>query len=153
MRLHSRNLHDITPRYPELGRLNRALSHHRAILDGEIVAFDAEGRPSFGALQRRMHLALGVAVRRLAKETPVTYVIFDLLWLDGHSLMDLPYTERRARLAELELGDGGRWRVPDYVVGHGAAAARGHRAAGPRGRHRQAPGLAPTSPGGARRRG
>ena len=120
MRLHSRNLLDITPRYPEVGRLNRALSHHRAILDGEIVALDAEGRPSFGALQRRMHVGSESAVRRLAKETPVTYVIFDLLWLDGHSLMELPYTERRARLAELELGDGGRWRVPDYVVGHGA---------------------------------
>ena len=89
-------------------------------------------------------------VRRLAKDTPVTYVIFDLLWLDGHSLMDLPYTERRARLAELELGDGGRWRVPDYVVGHGAQLLAATRAAGPRGRHRQAPGLAPTSPGGAR---
>jgi bifunctional non-homologous end joining protein LigD len=120
MRLHSRNLLDITPRYPEIGRLNRALSHHRAVLDGEVVALDADGRPSFGALQRRMHVASESAVRRLAKETPVTYVIFDLLWLDGHSLMGLPYTERRARLAELELGDGGRWRVPDYVVGHGA---------------------------------
>ena len=119
MRLHSRNLLDITPRYPEVGRLNRALSHHRAILDGEIVALDAEGRPSFGALQRRMHVGSESTVRRLAKEAPVTYIIFDLLWLDGHSLMDLPYTERRARLAELELGDGGRWRVPDYVVGHG----------------------------------
>jgi bifunctional non-homologous end joining protein LigD len=119
MRLHSRNLLDITPRYPEVGRLNRALSHHRAVLDGEIVALDAEGRPSFGALQRRMHVGSESTVRRLAKDTPVTYVIFDLLWLDGHSLMDLPYTERRARLAELELGDGGRWRVPDYVVGHG----------------------------------
>jgi bifunctional non-homologous end joining protein LigD len=119
MRLHSRNLLDITPRYPEVGRLNRALSHHRAILDGEIVALDAEGRPSFGALQRRMHVGSESTVRRLAKEAPVTYVIFDLLWLDGRSLMDLPYTERRARLAELELGDGGRWRVPDYVVGHG----------------------------------
>jgi bifunctional non-homologous end joining protein LigD len=119
MRLHSRNLLDITPRYPEVGRLNRALSHHRAILDGEIVALDGEGRPSFGALQRRMHVGSESTVRRLAKEAPVTYVIFDLLWLDGHSLMDLPYTERRARLAELELGDGGRWRVPDYVVGHG----------------------------------
>ena len=112
MRLHSRNLLDITPRYPEVGRLNRALSHHRAVLDGEIVAFDAEGRPSFGALQRRMHVGSESAVRRLAKETPVTYVIFDLLWLDGHSLMELPYTERRARLAELGLGDGGRWRGP-----------------------------------------
>jgi bifunctional non-homologous end joining protein LigD len=120
MRLHSRNLLDITPRYPEVGRLNRALSHHRAVLDGEIVALDAEGKPSFGALQRRMHVGSESTVRRLAKETPVTYIIFDLLWLDGRSLMDLPYTERRARLAELELGDGGRWRVPDYVVGHGA---------------------------------
>jgi bifunctional non-homologous end joining protein LigD len=119
LRMHSRNLLDITPRYPEVGRLNRALSHHRAVLDGEVVALDAEGRPSFGALQRRMHVASESAVRRLAKETPVTYVIFDLLWLDGHSLMELPYTERRARLTELELGDGERWRVPDYLTGHG----------------------------------
>ena len=119
LRMHSRNLLDITPRYPEVGRLNRALSHHRAVLDGEIVALGADGKPSFGALQRRMHVGSESAVRRLAKETPVTYVIFDLLWLDGHSLMELPYTERRARLAELGLGDGGRWRVPDYVVGHG----------------------------------
>jgi bifunctional non-homologous end joining protein LigD len=120
MRLHSRNLLDITPRYPELGRLNRALSHHRAVLDGEVVALDAEGKPSFGALQRRMHVAAESTVRRLARETPVTYVIFDLLWLDGHSLMELPYEERRARLADLHLGDGERWRVPDYVAGHGA---------------------------------
>jgi bifunctional non-homologous end joining protein LigD len=119
MRLHSRNLLDITPRYPELGRLNRALSHHRAVLDGEVVALDAEGKPSFGALQRRMHVTAESTVRRLAKETPVTYVIFDLLWLDGHSLMELPYRERRARLGELDLGDGDRWRVPDYVAGHG----------------------------------
>jgi bifunctional non-homologous end joining protein LigD len=120
LRLHSRNLLDITPRYPELGRLNRALSHHRAVLDGEVVALDAEGRPSFGALQGRMHVTSESAVRRLARETPVTYVIFDLLWLDGHSLMDLSYAERRARLAELGVVDGERWRVPDYVAGHGA---------------------------------
>jgi bifunctional non-homologous end joining protein LigD len=123
LRLHSRNLNDITARYPELARLNRALSHHRAILDGEIVALDAEGRPSFGALQRRMHLASDSAVRRLSREAPVTYMIFDLLWLDGHSLMDLPYSERRARLAELEL-DGERWRTPDYVAGRGADVLR-----------------------------
>src|SRR3954454_10339877 len=115
LRLHSRNLHDITSRYPELNRLNRALSHHRAELDGEVVALDAEGKPSFGALQRRMHVTAESTVRRLAKETPVTYVIFDLLWLDGHSLLELPSRERRARLGELDLGDGERWRVPDYV--------------------------------------
>ncbi|MEA2254671.1 MAG: bifunctional non-ous end joining protein LigD [Solirubrobacteraceae bacterium] len=120
LRLHSRNLLDITPRYPELGRLNRALSHHRAVLDGEVVALDADGRPSFGALQRRMHVGSESAVRRLARDAPVTYMIFDLLWLDGHSLMELPYVERRARLDELELGQGERWRVPDHVVGHGA---------------------------------
>ncbi len=120
LHFHSRNLHDITPRYPELARLNRALSHHRAILDGEVVALDAEGRPNFGALQRRMHLTAESAVRRLSREAPVTYMIFDLLWLDGHSLMDLPYRERRARLAELEL-TGDRWRTPDYVEGQGAA--------------------------------
>jgi bifunctional non-homologous end joining protein LigD len=123
LRFHSRNLHEITARYPELSRLNRALSHHRAILDGEIVALDADGRPSFGALQRRMHLASESAVRRLARDAPVTYMIFDLLWLDGHSLMELPYEERRARLAELEL-DGERWRTPDYVSGRGKEVLR-----------------------------
>ncbi len=123
MRLFSRNLNEITARYPELSRLNRALSHHRAILDGEIVALDAEGKPSFGALQRRMHLASESAVRRLAKDAPVTYLVFDLLWLDGHSLMDLPYEERRARLAALEL-NGDRWRTPDYVAGHGKQVLR-----------------------------
>jgi bifunctional non-homologous end joining protein LigD len=120
LRLHSRNLLDVTARYPELGRLNRALSSHRAVLDGEVVALDADGRPSFGALQRRMHVTAEATVRRLAKETPVTYLIFDLLWLDGHSLMELPYSERRAGLAELGLADGERWRVPDYVAGRGA---------------------------------
>jgi len=120
LRLHSRNLLDITPRYPELSRLNRALSHHRAVLDGEVVALDESGRPSFGALQHRMHVTSESAVRRLARQTPVTYVIFDLLWLDGHSLMELPYVERREALAGLDLGEGERWRVPDHVVGHGA---------------------------------
>jgi len=120
LKLHSRNLLDITPRYPEVGRLNRALSHHRAVLDGEIVALDGEGRPNFGALQRRMHVSSESVVRRLAKETPVTYVIFDLLWLDGHSLMELAYKDRRELLGDLGLGDGEHWRVPDYVAGHGA---------------------------------
>src|SRR6201999_1427044 len=56
LELESRNLKEITSQYPELGRLNRALSSHAAILDGEIVAFDEQGRPSFAALQQRMHV-------------------------------------------------------------------------------------------------
>ena len=119
LRFHTRNLNDVTKRYPELSKLNRALSHHRAILDGEIVAF-ADGRPSFSALQRRMHLASESAARRLAKDAPVTYVVFDLLWLDGHSLMGLPYAERRTRLEALDL-NGDRWQTPPHVVGNGQA--------------------------------
>jgi bifunctional non-homologous end joining protein LigD len=119
MRFVTRNGNDVTARYPELARLNRALGMHRAILDGEVVAFDAEGRPSFGALQGRMHLTRDAQVRRLAKEAPVTYIAFDLVWLDGRSLMDRPYTERRALLREV-LADGERWQVPDHVAGGGA---------------------------------
>src|SRR3984893_11446308 len=120
LRLESRNLKEITDSYPELARLNRALSSHSAVLDGEIVAFDAEGRPSFGALQPRMHVGSRAQAKRLAAHTPVTYVIFDLLWLDGHSLMALPYLERRARLAELQL-NGESWQTPEHVVGEGSA--------------------------------
>lgn len=118
VRLQSRNVKDITASYPELTRIDRALGSHRAVLDGEIVAFDAAGRPSFGALQQRMHVSSREQARRLAGTTPVTYVVFDVLWLDGHSLTGLPYAERRARLAELDL-NGESWQTPEHVVGHG----------------------------------
>ncbi|MDQ3849466.1 MAG: DNA ligase D, partial [Actinomycetota bacterium] len=120
LRLESRNRNDITGAYPELRPLNRALSSHRAILDGEIVAFDDDGRPSFGRLQGRMHVASESAARRRAKEVPVVYVIFDVLWLDGHPLLELPYSERRARLSALAL-EGPAWQTPEHVVGDGAA--------------------------------
>jgi bifunctional non-homologous end joining protein LigD len=116
----SRNGNDVTAAYPELRALNRTLGSHEAILDGEIVAFDDEGRPSFQALQSRMHVRGEAATRRLAQNLPVTYVLFDLLWLDGHSLMGLAYTERRTRLQALEL-EGARWRTPEYRPGCGTA--------------------------------
>jgi bifunctional non-homologous end joining protein LigD len=119
LRFQARSGADITGRYPELSKLNRALSSHSAILDGEVVAFGEDGRPSFEALQRRMHVTAESSVRRLAKALPVTYVIFDLLWLDGHSLMAQPYSERRELLTALAL-DGDRWRTPEPVVGNGA---------------------------------
>ena len=132
LRLESRNLIDITDRYPELARLNRALSSHRAVLDGEIVAFDSSGRPSFEALQQRLGLSSRAQASRRAKDAPVAYMIFDLLWLDGHSLMNLPYLERRERLDSLALR-GPRWQTPEYVIGHGAellAAAADQRLEG-----------------------
>ena len=118
LRLESRNLKEITGSYPELGRLGRALSSHQAILDGEIVAFDEHGRPSFAALQRRMHVGSSAQAKRLAKATPVTYMIFDLLWLDGHSLMGLRYEERRELLQALALS-GDAWRTPEHLSGRG----------------------------------
>ena len=99
LRFDARNGGEITERYPELARLGRALGSHRAVLDGEIVSFDASGRPSFAALQSRIHVGSAAAARRLSGAAPVTYVIFDLLWLDGHSLIDRAYGERRATLA------------------------------------------------------
>src|SRR3954452_14390978 len=119
LRFETRNLNDVTARYPELRALNRALSHHEAVLDGEIVAFDDEGRPSFERLQRRMHLGGDAAIRRMATALPVTYVVFDLLYLDGHSLLARPYEERREALAGLGL-EAERWRTPAHHVGDGA---------------------------------
>ncbi|HVR05827.1 MAG TPA: DNA ligase D [Solirubrobacteraceae bacterium] len=118
LRLLSRNRNDITAAYPELSALGRALGSHAALLDGEIVAFDKDGRPSFELLQTRMHVRGEAAVRRLVETAPVTYLIFDLLWLDGSSLMALPFVKRRERLAALAL-EGERWRTPEYHVGEG----------------------------------
>ena len=129
LRLESRNGNDITPRYPELRSLGRALASHEAVLDGEVVAFGADGRPSFQKLQGRMHLTSEHAVRRLSESDPVAYLIFDLLWLDGHSLMALPYTKRRERLLALAL-HGERWQTPAHHVGDGAAMLEASRAQG-----------------------
>ena len=129
LRLASRNGRDITPRYPELRGLGRALGSQEAILDGEVVAFGPDGRPSFQRLQGRMHLTSESAVRRLSEREPVTYVIFDLLFLDGHSLLGLPYLERRERLLELEL-NGATWQTPAHHVGDGAALLEASRANG-----------------------
>jgi bifunctional non-homologous end joining protein LigD len=129
LRLESRNLNEITAAYPEVRGLVAALGMHEAVLDGEIVAFDDSGRPSFERLQRRMHVTAPNAVRRLMASTPVVYAMFDVLYLDGHSLIDLPYTERRARLESLELS-GPAWRVPAAHPGDGARLLEATRSQG-----------------------
>ncbi len=118
LRLESRNLREITDGYPELRGILPDLGMRDAMLDGEIVAFDEDGRPSFGSLQRRMHVSSPAAVRRLAASTPVLYAIFDLLHLDGRSLTGLPYSERRRLLEGLGL-EGPAWRVPAAHPGQG----------------------------------
>jgi bifunctional non-homologous end joining protein LigD len=129
IRLESRNGNDVTTAYPELGALNGALGSRAAILDGEIIAFDESGRPSFEALQPRMHQRGEEAVRRLMRSTPVTYVVFDLLWLDGHTLVNLPYVERRERLRELGL-EGEHWRTPELQIGDGVGLLHATRELG-----------------------
>jgi bifunctional non-homologous end joining protein LigD len=118
--IESRNLKDITSRWPELRPLNRVFGARDAVLDGEITTLDERGRPSFQRLQSRMHLASDSAIRRRMKDTPAVYMIFDLIYLDGHLLVDKPYTERRALLEELDL-NGPNWKTPSYHVGDGAA--------------------------------
>ena len=120
LRLESRNLNEITETYPEVRGILRDLGMREAVFDGEIVAFGDDGRPSFERLQRRINVSSASAVRRLSASTPVVYAIFDLLYLDGHSLMALPYEERRKHLDGLGLG-GPAWRVPAVHPGRGRA--------------------------------
>ncbi|PZS27636.1 MAG: DNA ligase [Pseudonocardiales bacterium] len=115
----SRNDIDMTVSYPELRALGLALGTTQVVLDGELVAFDAQGRPSFSALQQRMHVADAAAARRLATRVPVVYVIFDLLHLDGRSLLLEPYDVRREQLGALSLG-GDSWQVSPVFSGPGA---------------------------------
>ncbi|WP_394768109.1 ATP-dependent DNA ligase [Lacisediminihabitans sp.] len=98
VRLTSRNGKDLTATYPELGELGSVLSAGTATIDGEIVALDSRGRPDFGLLQTRMNLTKASDVERSARSAPVHYMAFDLLAVDGGSLLATPYDERRARL-------------------------------------------------------
>lgn len=99
---------DITGTYPELAALGAALAPHAAVLDGEVVAFNEQGQTSFQRLQRRMHVARPTP--RLLADTPVSFVVFDLLWLDGELLVDRPQSERRRLLDGLAV-KGAAWQT------------------------------------------
>ena len=117
--LQTRNLNVVTAQYPEVRRLTRQLGARDAVLDGELVAFDERGRPSFERLQQRMHQTDASVVRRRMKTHPVTCVLFDLLYLDGHDLTAEPYRRRRELLEGLDL-QGESWQTPGYSTGHAA---------------------------------
>ncbi|MGN6815879.1 MAG: DNA ligase D, partial [Solirubrobacterales bacterium] len=114
--LQSRNLLDVSAQYPEERRISRALGSHEAVLDGELVAFDENGKPSFERLQQRIHNTDENVVRRRMKTHPVVYVVFDLLYLDGEDLTAEPYTRRRELLEGLEL-NGESWQTPGHSIG------------------------------------
>ncbi|WP_106127121.1 DNA ligase [Pseudosporangium ferrugineum] len=121
-RLWARSGTSVTLAYPEIAPLSLPPG---SLLDGEMVVLDAAGRPSFTALAERMHVRDPGKAARLAVTLPVTYMIFDLLRYAGEPLLHLPYSERRARLERLDLGDG-PWMVPPAFTDGSAteAAAR-----------------------------
>jgi bifunctional non-homologous end joining protein LigD len=129
VKLQGRRLLDATARYPEIRGIGDVVSSHEVVLDGEVVALDEEGRPSFGLLQQRMNVAEGAALRRVVREVPIVYMLFDLLYLDGRQTVGLPYTERRRLLESLSL-NGPSWQTPSYHVGDGAALLDATRARG-----------------------
>jgi bifunctional non-homologous end joining protein LigD len=99
----SRNDKDLTASFPELRAAGELLGARPAVLDGELVALGPDGRSSFGLLQQRLHLTSSTEVSRRAREVPVSYVVFDVLHLDGRPLLDLPYDDRRQLLESLGL--------------------------------------------------
>lgn len=128
-RVVSRTGRDVTPTYPELHQVHELVNQVNAVLDGEIVAFDEEGRNSFEALQRRMHLANEREIKRVAKQVPVALVVFDLLWLDGRATTELPLEQRRELLETIVEPDH-RLQVIAHVQGAGIVFARSARELG-----------------------
>jgi bifunctional non-homologous end joining protein LigD len=128
VRFYARRGNEITAAYPELSGLRCGAD---TIFDGEIVVLDRDGRPSFADLAERMHVRDPVRAARLAATTPVTYLIFDLLAIDGQDLRAVPYGDRRAALDRLGMS-ADRWLVPPMFADGPAtlAASREYRLEG-----------------------
>lgn len=112
---------DATARFPEVAGLAGAVGPHRVVLDGEVVAVDESGRPSFGLLQSRMHVVPGAGGDRGGAS--LSYVLFDLLRLDGTDTTGLAYEQRR-RLLDQVVDEGPTWRLsPVHRDGEALLAA------------------------------
>ena len=124
LRIESRNAHPLDKQFPELEELKSAVAADTAIIDGEIVAFDKDGLPSFGLLQQRT----GFATAKDRTRAPVSLVAFDLLYLNGYDLRDVALSERRRLLKDI-VRPGAHVRVSEVFSGSGASvlnAAREH---------------------------
>lgn len=97
--LQSRSGLDVTATYPEMSSFFRPGA---CVLDGEIVAFDDTGRPSFSNLQKRLGISGGMRATEAARLAPVSYVVFDLLF-DGEDVTHCPIEERLGRLRAMDL--------------------------------------------------
>jgi len=120
VRLVSRNQNDLTARYPELKDLPKSVHASEAILDGEVVALDDEGRASFSLMQQRTGFRPGGRRAAEKADVPVLYYAFDLLYLDGYDWRRVPLEERKAKLASL-LVAGDAVRYSDHYPEQGKA--------------------------------
>ncbi len=122
-KLISRGGRDVTRTYPSLAE-ELTGQPGQMVLDGEVVAPDEEGRPSFQRLQQRMNLQKEPDIRRADAQIPVLYYVFDLLYVDGYDLRGVPFEERRRQL-ERTLVPSDRVRLIDQFPEEGEAGLRG----------------------------
>jgi bifunctional non-homologous end joining protein LigD len=120
IRLVSRNQVDLTAKYPELSAIPQHLRARTAVLDGEIVALDESGRASFSLLQQRSGFRLSGRKAKPHADVAVLYYAFDLIYLDGRDLRQLPLEQRKQQLASL-IAEGGALRYSDHFAGRGIA--------------------------------
>jgi bifunctional non-homologous end joining protein LigD len=114
LELRTRNGNVVTDAYPELAGLPTGFGGQALVLDGEVVAFDDAGRTDFQRLQARMHVRQPSP--KLVAEVPVALAVFDLLWIDGESLVQLPQADRRRRLEALATRRAG-WELIPVLAG------------------------------------
>jgi bifunctional non-homologous end joining protein LigD len=117
-RLVTRRGREVTVQYPELKDLHELIDQVNGVIDGEIVAFDENGKNSFEALQQRMNLRNEREIKRIAQKIPVALVAFDLLWLDGKQMTELSLEQRREPLDAVVEQDE-RLQVITHVEGEG----------------------------------
>jgi bifunctional non-homologous end joining protein LigD len=127
--MRSRRGNDITRQYPALGEALARQPVASAVLDGEIVAFDAEGRPSFEALQQRMNLQNDVEIQQADATVPAIFYAFDLPYLDGYDLTRVPLWLRKETLERVLLPST-RAQYLGHIEGDGEAAFQGARELG-----------------------
>jgi bifunctional non-homologous end joining protein LigD len=121
VRLVSRNQNDLTGEFPEIARAIQSLAVENAILDGEVVALDEEGRPSFSLMQQRTGMTHPGAGRLRNRAVPIVYYAFDLLYLNGHNLMASPLEDRKALLEQIIPNDKGFLRYSDHYAEQGTS--------------------------------
>lgn len=101
VRLQNRHLKDKTAQYPELANLGSFLFRREAILDGELVVLTKEGKPSFARIIRRDNATEPALIKHLSRVIPVSYVLFDILYLDQQDLRSLPWHKRQEILYQV----------------------------------------------------